>query len=286
MTWKNAFDVGPCSVSIDGNMAAVFSHNFGAMAKGSTQTYGIPTTGYVITVSVSASGLVSASSNIGLNTTNKLRLMVTPNAGMPSQPLRLNGIALTSANPAEINSFYYPNVTCASINDTAGGTSFFAAQNPVSPNPSDLSALGGTRSWLGLQIAAPTSVNIGVVSIAFAPEFDVPPPVVVAADESLTVTENSSANIVTPVITADGVPVAPDSLTIVTQPAHGVASASGAALLYTSATGYYGADSFTYSATVAGVVSNVGTVGITVKPLPAKRLQFEVQMTGDDEDAV
>lgn len=112
---------------------------------------------------------------------------------------------------------------------------------------------------------------MSTIVIQFTPEIDMPA-VITAPDESLTVTQNSASNSVTPVITQDGAPVTPDSLSIVTQPAHGAASVSGVSLLYTPATGYVGADSFTYKATVAGVDSNIATVSALVYALACDEL--------------
>lgn len=100
--------------------------------------------------------------------------------------------------------------------------------------------------------------------LAFAPEYETPVPV--SPDESITCVQGSSNNSVTPVITQSGSPVAPDSLTVVTQPAHGSASVDGVSLLYTPSASYFGTDSFTYKATVSGIDWNVGTVTATVTP--------------------
>jgi uncharacterized protein YhjY with autotransporter beta-barrel domain len=54
------------------------------------------------------------------------------------------------------------------------------------------------------------------------------------------------------------------SIAIGTAPTHGTASISGDEVTYTPAAGYFGADSFTYTATGAGGTSNVSTVDLTV----------------------
>ncbi|RYF90650.1 MAG: tandem-95 repeat protein, partial [Caulobacteraceae bacterium] len=59
------------------------------------------------------------------------------------------------------------------------------------------------------------------------------------------------------------------SLAIGTAPAHGTVSVAGEAVTYTPATGYYGADSFTFTATGPGGTSNVATVSLTVGVPPA-----------------
>jgi hypothetical protein len=112
---------------------------------------------------------------------------------------------------------------------------------------------------------------VSTILLQFTPQFDLPD-VVIAPNESLTVQQNSSANNIAPVITDNGVPVTPNNLTIVTQPAHGDVSVSGASLLYTPATGYYGPDSFTYKATVSGTDSNVAAVSVNVLSLACQEL--------------
>src|SRR3546814_4368033 len=52
-------------------------------------------------------------------------------------------------------------------------------------------------------------------------------------------------------------------------PAHGTASVGGDVVTYTPAAGYYGADSFTYTATGPGGTSAPATVSLTVCPPPA-----------------
>ena len=54
------------------------------------------------------------------------------------------------------------------------------------------------------------------------------------------------------------------SLAVVTLPAHGAVSVSGDVVTYTPATGYFGADSFTYAATGPGGTSAPATVSLTV----------------------
>ena len=55
-----------------------------------------------------------------------------------------------------------------------------------------------------------------------------------------------------------------DSIAIGTAPAHGTTSVAGDVVTYTPAAGYYGADSFTYTATGPGGTSAAATVSLTV----------------------
>ncbi|MES2987553.1 MAG: Ig-like domain-containing protein [Pseudomonadota bacterium] len=59
------------------------------------------------------------------------------------------------------------------------------------------------------------------------------------------------------------------SVAIATAPAHGTTSVAGEVVTYTPATGYFGADSFTYSATGPGGTSSVASVSLTVATPPA-----------------
>jgi uncharacterized protein YhjY with autotransporter beta-barrel domain len=54
------------------------------------------------------------------------------------------------------------------------------------------------------------------------------------------------------------------SIAVATAPAHGTTSVAGDVVTYTPAAGYYGADSFTYTATGPGGTSSAATVSLTV----------------------
>ncbi|HEX7656694.1 MAG TPA: Ig-like domain-containing protein [Sphingomonas sp.] len=54
------------------------------------------------------------------------------------------------------------------------------------------------------------------------------------------------------------------SIAIGTAPSHGTTSIAGDVVTYTPATGYFGSDSFTYTATGPGGTSNVATVSLTI----------------------
>lgn len=151
----------------------------------------------------------------------------------------------------------------------------FAGNPWTTLSPAPTSSFGGQVQYF-------VSKTTGWLALALGPVVQLPP-VIVAPNETLTTAINTPVS-VTPVITADGVATAPDSLAV-TQPTHGVATVAGATITYTPATLYYGADSFTYTATIAGVTSSAATVSVTVPPPPPprKRLQFDVQI---DEDVV
>ena len=58
----------------------------------------------------------------------------------------------------------------------------------------------------------------------------------------------------------------PTSVAVDSNPAHGTATASGTGISYTPTAGFAGTDSFTYTATTAGITSSPATVSITVSP--------------------
>ena len=88
----------------------------------------------------------------------------------------------------------------------------------------------------------------------------------VAASKAFTTNEDTALTIPgSSIVTDADTPAAGITLAIVTAPAHGTATASGATILYTPAADYNGADSFTYKASDPdGNVSNTATISMTV----------------------
>ncbi|SIO39188.1 Putative Ig domain-containing protein [Bradyrhizobium erythrophlei] len=83
---------------------------------------------------------------------------------------------------------------------------------------------------------------------------------VVAGAVSATVAYDSSSNGITLNLSGG----APTSVAVATAAAHGTATASGTTISYTPATGFFGTDSFTYTATNGTGTSAPATVSITV----------------------
>jgi len=77
---------------------------------------------------------------------------------------------------------------------------------------------------------------------------------------SVTVAANSGATILTPTLSGG----AAASLTILSPPAHGIATVSGLTISYSPTPGYSGSDSFTYTATNGAGTSAAATVSIAV----------------------
>jgi hypothetical protein len=95
--------------------------------------------------------------------------------------------------------------------------------------------------------------NVAVVSLT------INPPVPVAANQAVTVSYNTPQT-----ITLSAAGTGTLSYALVAQPANGTLAGSGASLTYTPQTNFAGADSFTFTATNSGGVSNIATVSITV----------------------
>jgi uncharacterized protein YhjY with autotransporter beta-barrel domain len=151
----------------------------------------------------------------------------------------------------------------------SGGTQpyRFAVTAGALPAGLSLSASGlvsGTPTAFGrfpLTITATdSSTGTGPYSAAQAYTLVVAAPTIpTAGNAAVTVAYGSSDTVVTPPLTGEVT-----ALAIATQPSHGTARVDGRTLVYTSAAGYAGPDSFTYTASNAGGASAPGTVSVTV----------------------
>ncbi|MDR3005883.1 MAG: tandem-95 repeat protein [Acidovorax sp.] len=81
-----------------------------------------------------------------------------------------------------------------------------------------------------------------------------------ASDSSQSVMANSNATQISLSLSGG----AADSVTVVQQPAHGTAAASGTSISYTPTAGYSGADAFTYTASNTSGTSAAATVSVSV----------------------
>src|SRR5690606_27961879 len=86
----------------------------------------------------------------------------------------------------------------------------------------------------------------------------------VAADQALTLAEDTSLAITLHATDADNDPL---SYTVTGSPSHGSLSGTAPALTYTPNLHYHGADSFTFVVNDGTVDSNVATVVLTVAPV-------------------
>ena len=102
--------------------------------------------------------------------------------------------------------------------------------------------------------------NTATVSITVTPVNDPP----VAVDASVTTAEDTPTGVT---LTAVDVDIDPLTFSIVTGPAHGTLTGTGAGRTYTPDPNYFGPDAFTFTANDGTVDSNVATESITVTPV-------------------
>jgi hypothetical protein len=102
--------------------------------------------------------------------------------------------------------------------------------------------------------------NTATVSITITPVNDPP----VAVDQAVTTPQDTPVAIT---LAASDVDLDPLTFAILTGPSHGTLSGSPPDVTYTPATGYSGADSFTFRAWDGSVFSNAATVSVTVTPV-------------------
>ena len=102
--------------------------------------------------------------------------------------------------------------------------------------------------------------NVAAVTLSVSSVNDVP----VAQPQSASTPEDAAKSLTLGASDVDGNPL---TFTIVTGPAHGTLSGSGASRTYTPAANYYGPDNFTFKANDGTVDSNVATVALAVDPV-------------------
>jgi len=119
-----------------------------------------------------------------------------------------------------------------------------------------------TTGYYGTDSFTFTATNAGGTSTAATVSITVQPAPPVASSQSVSTAFNTAVAI-TLSATGNGT----ISYTAGT-PTHGTLSGTAPSLTYTPTTGYYGTDSFTFTATNAGGTSSAATVSITVQPAP------------------
>jgi hypothetical protein len=195
------------------------------------------------------------------------------------------GSATTTAATLTVN--FAPSVTTNPGSQTVtngGGTASFVAAANGNPTPTvqwQLSTNGGV-SFSNISGATSTTLSFTAVqgnngnqyravftnsvgsATTTAATLTVLPAPPVANGSSATVAYNSSNNPITLNITGG----AASSVAVSTPASNGTATASGTTITYTPANGYFGSDSFQYTATNAGGTSSPATVTITVSAPP------------------
>ncbi|WP_205910686.1 putative Ig domain-containing protein [Rhizobium sp. P44RR-XXIV] len=233
----------PTSVAI----ATAAAHGT-ATATGTTITY-TPTAGYAgpdsFTYTATNGGGTSAPATVTLT-------ISAPTIGL--LPVTLGA--------ATLNAVYSETITAS------GGTAPYSYANtgalPTGLTLSSTGVLTGTPTVPGTfnftVTATDSSTGSGPFSgtRAYTLVLTAHPPI--ANGVTATVVQNSSANPITLNITG-GTPL---SVAVASAAAHGTATASGTSISYTPASGYAGADSFTYTATNLDGTSAPATASITV----------------------
>ncbi len=215
---------------------------------GTTVTY-TPTTGYSgadsFTYTATNTGGTSAAATVSITVNPQ-----APVAGAVSASVGYNSsnnaitLALTGGAAASVAVPTAPAHGTVSISGTA-----------ISYTP--------TAGYVGADSFTYTATNAGGTSAPATVSLTVKPQIPVAAAVAATVAFNSNNNAIT-LSLSGGVAT---SVAVPSGPSHGTVTITGTAITYTPTTGYYGTDSFTYTATNAGGTSAAATVSITVNPM-------------------
>lgn len=214
---------------------------------------------------------------VGYTVNSNTQITATAPAGSGTVDVRVTTPGGTSATSAADQYTYIaaPTVTALSPNNgpTSGGTTVvITGTNLAGASAVVFGATAATGYTVNssTQITATAPAGSGTVNVrvttgggtsatSAANQYTyVAPPV--ANNVSATVAYNSSSNPITLNITGG----APTSVAVGTQAAHGTATASGTSITYTPAAGYFGADSFTYTATNSAGTSAPATVSLSV----------------------
>jgi uncharacterized protein YhjY with autotransporter beta-barrel domain len=221
-----------------------------ATASGLTISY-TPTAGYAgtdtFTYTAYNDGGVSDRAIVTVTIKPKLAL---PVAGNTSLIIGAN----SKANPVALSLSGGAASSVAIATTPAHGT-VTVSGTTISYTPTDGYAGADSFTYTASNAAgtsAPATVSISVLALP------------TAGAVSLTVAANSKANPVALVLGGG----AATSVAVAAAPAHGTVTVSGTTASYTPADGYFGADSFTYTASNAGGTSAPATVSVTVSPPP------------------
>ncbi|HXI69439.1 MAG TPA: Ig-like domain-containing protein [Verrucomicrobiae bacterium] len=118
--------------------------------------------------------------------------------------------------------------------------------------------------------------STGLVSITVSPVNDAP----IAFSQSLT---NAEDTVLPITLTGSDVDGPETNFVLVTLPTHGTLTGSGADQVYTPATNYFGADSFTFTVNDGTLTSAVATVSITVTPANDAPIAFSQSVTNAED---
>jgi len=222
------------AASIDGTCGGTDAGGYTLNCSGSGNVYSLQGTTNTITFANFPAGTYSISFQYGLY----------PTSAAPSGPPAGSILPRKFDGNTPAGSFINPTMSPTSI---AGG-----AWSTYSYSPFVITSPSATANKIVINTGGAKILLANISIIALPP---------VASAVSQTVAYNSSANSIT--LSATNTPT---SVAVSANPSHGTATASGTAITYTPTTGYYGADSFQYTATNAGGTSSPATATITISP--------------------
>ncbi len=227
-----------------GTLPAGLSFSTATGAISGTPTQAQAATSYTVTVTDQATPTAQSASNSFQLSVAKASQAITF-AALPDVPLSTGSVTLAATASSNLAVTFTSStsavctVSGATLTLVAGGTCTVTAEQ------------GGDANW---NAATPVAHSFTV----HAPPVANAPPQVTVAFETATAID-LTAHVTG---TATGIAIA-------TAPTHGTATVSGMVVTYTPAAGYYGADSFAYTATGPGGTSAPATVSLAVGTPPA-----------------
>ena len=242
----------PITLNLSGGAAtsvavATNATNGTATASGTSITY-TPTSGYF-----GADSFTYTATNAS-GTSTPATVTITVNPAAPVANAVSASLAYgSSGNPITLNITGGPPASVAVAANATNGTAT-ASGTTITYTP--------TAGYSGPDSFTYTATNVTGTSAPAIVTINVHPQSPIAGAVSTTVTFDSVNNPISLAITGG----TPTSVAVPTGPTHGSVSIAGTSITYTPTSGYFGPDSFAYTATNAGGTSTPATVSITVDP--------------------
>lgn len=238
---------GPSATITGTNFSATAANNIVKFGSNAATVTAATSTQLTVTVPAGATGAVNVSVEVD-------GLTAISNNAYTYLPPTLSGISPASG----------PTAGGTAVTITGTNFSTTPANNIVKFGSATATVNNATATQLTVTTAASTagtanvSVTVGSETATLSNAYTyVGPPV--TGPVSATVGTGSSSNPITLALSGD----AATSVSVVTEPSNGTATAAGTSITYTPAPGYVGSDGFTYRAGNEGGTSNTSTVTIT-----------------------
>ncbi|MGK0493352.1 MAG: hypothetical protein ACJASD_003600, partial [Sphingomonas echinoides] len=214
-----------------------------------TNASGIATSG-TFTANATAGGPYTVSATAGSVSQN---FSLTNTAAAPTVAAKSASVAYNTATPIDLSASVSGVHSSLSVSTApAHGTTSIAG---------DVITYTPTTGYYGSDSFAYTAAGPGGTSGAATVTLTVATP---AAPTVAAKSASIAYDTATPIDLTASVSGVHGSLTVSTAPAHGTTSIAGDVITYTPTTGYYGSDSFAYTATGPGGTSGAATVTLTV----------------------